>query len=197
MSKSVKRTFATMEAAKTFQAREARRHHIPPKPSPPPGRSPRFLARFDKLRNSISKMQEAVRVRQATVDEQERAVKPESVEIDFIKVESEIKKCIVSGCKSGGISRHGAFKGTLCALHLGHASRPTPQLFECACESCEVVLDCSNPIVFHIRGRIRLCQKHMKLQHDKDQCPYCPLMCKAVGYSTCVNCRAKGIKRRK
>ena len=44
-------------------------------------------------------MQEAVSVRQATVDEQERAMKLASVEIDFIKVKSEIEECIVSGCK--------------------------------------------------------------------------------------------------
>ena len=194
MSKSGKRTFSTMEAANAFQASTTRRHNHRSKPPPPPGPSPR---RFAELRNTIRAMQKAVGVRQATVDARERSMRRESVEIVFIKVESESKKCIVSGCNSDGNSQHRAFKGRLCDKHLSHASRPTPQLFECACHSCEVVLDCSNPIVCHVMGRIRLCPEHMKLQHDKEQCPHCPLMCKAVGRSTCVNCRAKGIKRRK
>ena len=196
MSKSVKRTFATLGAAKTFQE-EARRNHNRPKPSPSRGPSPRVQAHFEELRNIIRDMQEAVSVRQTTVDEQERATKLASTEIDLIEVKSETEECIVHGCKSCGIYRHAAFKGILCALHLSHASRPTPMLFECACDSCEVVLDYSNPVVSHIMGRIRLCQKHMKLQHDQHQCPNCPLMCKVVGYATCVKCRVKGIKRRK
>ena len=122
------------------------------------------------------------------------------------EMEVKAKECVVYKCESDGIYRHRDFPGgELCARHNDHAkARPRSMLFHCACGSCKRVLDSTTRPVSHVTGNVYLCSDHELLQYEKNQCDNCSLMCKAgrqAGQyrspSTCINCMANGIKRRR